>query len=120
MYLEATSRTPEVNIDGNKIDIKGECYPEDITAFSEPIIESLNSAIEDNQNLVIEIQLKYFNSSSAKFFFDFFELLEDAATDGKEIYIQWKYRSKDSSIMEAGEDFGEDMENANFELVEIN
>ena len=42
MFLEATSRTPEVYIDGNKINIKGECYPEDITALSEPIVESLN------------------------------------------------------------------------------
>ena len=119
MYLEPTSRTPEVKFDNNKFFINGECFPEDISSFAEPIIESLNKAIEINHKLEIEFQMKYFNSSSAKFFFDFFEILEDAATAGKEINIKWKYRSKDSSMMEAGEDFEEDMENANFELVKI-
>ena len=119
MHLEATSRTPEVTFNENQIEIKGECYPEDISIFSEPIIEALHETIQKNDSITVEIAMRYFNSSSAKFFFDFFEILEDAASDGKSIDIDWKYRKNDTSMMEAGEDFEEDMEESNFQLVEI-
>ena len=74
--------------------------------------------IEEQDTIKVEIQMRYFNSSSAKFFFDFFEILEDAAKNGKSVDIEWKYRKNDSSMMEAGEDFEEDMEESNFNLVE--
>ena len=96
MHLEATSRTPEVSFNENRIEIKGECYPEDISIFSEPIIEALHETIQKNDSITVEIAMRYFNSSSAKFFFDFFEILEDAASDGKSIDIDWKYRKNDS------------------------
>ena len=56
---------------------------------------------------------------SAKFFFDFFEVLEQAAEGGKSITIEWRYRSSDNSMKEAGEDFEEDMDKADYNLVEI-
>ena len=65
------------------------------------------------------LELRYFNSSSAKFFFDFFEVLEQAAEGGKSISIEWRYRSSDNSMKEAGEDFEEDMDKADYNLVEI-
>ena len=34
MQLEATNRTPAVSISATGIEMKGECYPEDITAFA--------------------------------------------------------------------------------------
>jgi len=41
MQLEATNRTPAVSISSTGIEIKGECYPEDITAFAEPVMQAL-------------------------------------------------------------------------------
>ena len=46
-------------------------------------------------------------------------VLEDAAADGKSVSIEWRYRSTDNSMKEAGEDFEEDMEEAEYRLVEI-
>ena len=74
MHFEATSRTPEVTFNENRIEIKGECYPEDISIFSEPIIEALHETIQKNDSITVEIAMRYFNSSSAKFFFDFFNI----------------------------------------------
>ena len=103
------------------IDIPDEKY-DVLEAQSEKISEleeKLNETIQKNESITVEIAMRYFNSSSAKFFFDFFEILEDAASDGKSIDIEWKYRKNDTSMMEAGEDFEEDMEESNFQLVEI-
>ncbi|MEC8254262.1 MAG: DUF1987 domain-containing protein, partial [SAR324 cluster bacterium] len=119
MQLEATNRTPAVSISATGIEMKGECYPEDITAFAEPVMEALRQQLESAESFHARIELYYFNSSSAKFLFDFFEDLEEAAEDGKQIQIDWCYRADDSSMQEAGEDFEEDFENAQYQLVEI-
>ena len=119
MQLEATNRTPSVSISATGIEMKGECYPEDITAFAEPVMEALRQQLESAESFHARIELYYFNSSSAKFLFDFFEELEEAAEDGKQIQIDWCYRADDSSMQEAGEDFEEDFENAQYQLVEI-
>ena len=65
------------------------------------------------------IGVKYFISVISKFLFDFFEELEEAAEAGKQISIDWCYRADDSSMQEAGEDFEEDFEDAQYQLVEI-
>jgi hypothetical protein len=119
MHLEATNRTPEISISETALEMKGECYPEDITAFAEPILESLAEKLKACDVYSVRLELRYFNSSSAKFLFDFFEVLEDAAVAGKSVSIEWRYRSMDNSMKEAGEDFGEDMEEADYQLVEI-
>ena len=119
MHLEATTRPPEVSISESALEMKGECYPEDISSFSEPILESLEEKLVSCDSFSVSLELRYFNSSSAKFFFDFFEVLEQAAEDGKNISIEWRYRSSDNSMKEAGEDFEEDMEKADYKLVEI-
>ena len=77
MQLEATNRTPAVSISATGIEMKGECYPEDITAFAEPVMEALRQQLESAESFHARIELYYFNSSSAKFLFDFFEELED-------------------------------------------
>ncbi|MEY3045925.1 MAG: hypothetical protein RL242_2767 [Pseudomonadota bacterium] len=119
MQLEATNRTPAVSISSTGIEIKGECYPEDITAFAEPVMEALRQQLESAESFHARIELYYFNSSSAKFLFDFFEELEEAAEEGKQIQIDWCYRADDSSMQEAGEDFEEDFEHAQYQIVEI-
>ena len=60
----------------------------------------------------------YFNSSSSKLFFDLFDLLEEAHDNGKEIMIHWLYDTENENALEAGEDFKEDFESLNFNLIE--
>ena len=81
MQLEATNRTPAVSISATGIEMKGECYPEDITAFAEPVMEALRQQLESAENFHVRIELYYFNSSSAKFLFDFFEELSTSFID---------------------------------------
>ena len=87
MQLEATNRTPSVSISATGIEMKGECYPEDITAFAEPVMEALRQQLESAENFHVRIELYYFNSSSAKFLFDFFEELESKRFFHREILV---------------------------------
>jgi hypothetical protein len=73
----------------------------------------------DEQEFKVEIELYYFNSSSAKFLFDFFEFLEESAAGGKSISVDWRYRAEDDTMQEAGEDFEEDMTACSYKLVVV-
>ena len=119
MEMAGTPRTPEVKIDSSNCSIKGECYPEDISEFSGPVMEALRENLSSSESFTVTIELYYFNSSSAKFLFDFFEYLDQAGEE-KQIRIIWKYRSEDDAMEEAGSEFEEDMENVSFSLEAIN
>lgn len=119
MEQAATQRTPLIEISEARCRMMGECYPENIQEFSAPVMSSLRSLVPENGSYTVDLELFYFNSSSAKFFFDFFEFFEEKAGDGLTVKINWKYREDDDTMLEAGEDFGEDMESCQFELVEV-
>ncbi|MAJ80709.1 MAG: Fe-S oxidoreductase [Porticoccaceae bacterium] len=119
MKIPATSRTPEVDFSAGLCAIKGECYPEDITEFSSPVLSHLKEGISNAEEYKVVIELYYFNSSSAKFFYDFFEYLDDSACEGTKIVVVWRYREDDDTMEEAGEEFEEDLEHVNFILESI-
>ena len=119
MQLAATQRTPMMEISGYSCRIVGECYPENIQEFSSPVMTELKSVMPDSGSYTVELELFYFNSSSAKFFFDFFEFFEEKAEAGLSVNVNWNYRLDDDTMLEAGEDFAEDMINCKFELVEM-
>jgi len=115
----ATQRTPQIEISGAGCRIVGECYPENIQEFSSPVMSSLRSLVPDSGSYTVDMELFYFNSSSAKFLFDFFEFFEEKAVEGLTVKINWNYREDDDTMLEAGEDFAEDMESCAFELVAV-
>ena len=118
MKFEKTQRTPLVELGSNSCLIKGECYPENIAEWSGPVLEALKKTLGDaNAAFNVDIELYYFNSSSAKFLFDFFEFLEESSEEGKKIKINWRYRVEDDTMLEAGEDFQEDITACEFNLV---
>lgn len=120
MIFEQTQRTPFVEIGSNACTIRGECYPENISEWSGPVLEALEVAMKhSNGSFEVSIELYYFNSSSAKFLFDFFEYLEETAEAGRDIVVKWLYRAEDDTMLEAGEDFQEDLETCTYELVQI-
>lgn len=121
IYLEATKFTPEVLLDADAKLIKfvGKSYPENTFAFYEPIVDWLREFFEEAKNgVAIEFDITYFNSSSSKLFFDLFDVFEEAANDGTKLSIKWFYDAENDTAKEAGEDFKDDFEGLDFELVE--
>ena len=120
MIFEAGQRTPQVELTPTSCLIRGECYPENISEWSDPVLKALEECLgNDESDFKVDIELYYFNSSSAKFLFDFFEFLEESAEGGKAITVNWRYRAEDDTMQEAGEDFQEDMEACTYKMVMV-
>ena len=119
LRLEVTKYTPEINlsIDGT-ISLVGKSYPENTFEFYAPMMKWLEEYFEGTpaSTTIINMEIIYFNSSSSKLFFDFFDLLEENSTENS-IEINWIYDEENESAEEAGEDFIEDFEDLNIKLV---
>lgn len=116
--IAATERSPAVTLDAGsgRLAISGESYPEDAAAFYGPVLEALRAALVEKPALAVDIQLAYFNSSSAKALMNIFQMLEKAAQAGAGISINWHYHADDDTMQEFGEDFAEDFSAATFTL----
>lgn len=120
MVIQAGERTPYVEFDfpARHLRLKGESYPEDVAAFFGPLLRSLNEFVGtlDGGELVMDVEMLYFNSSTAKALMNIFRVLETAAQEGVKVTINWWYHEDDDTMRESGEDFAEDFEKAGFNL----
>jgi hypothetical protein len=120
LKLEATKYTPEISLDpSGVISLVGKSYPENTFEFYAPVMEWLEEYFNANaaETTVVNMEIIYFNSSSSKLFFDFFDLLDENASENK-IEVNWIYDEENESAQEAGEDFIEDFEDLNIKLVQ--
>ena len=120
LKLGATKYTPEISLDLNGIiSLVGKSYPENTFEFYAPMMKWLEEYFNNNpaETTVVNMQIIYFNSSSSKLFFDFFDLLEENV-ENNTIEINWIYDEENESAEEAGEDFKEDFEELNIKLVQ--
>jgi len=120
LRIAATERSPEVDFDfdNHRLRLRGESYPEDVTTFYGPVFEALDDFLRQHPDCVcaFEFELIYFNSSSAKAIMSLMEKLDEAAAGGASVTINWHYDEDDDTIRELGEEFGEDLEHADFRL----
>ncbi len=120
LTIEATSHSPEISFDPDegKFTISGVSRPEDVRAFYYPVLEWLRKFLDEEirtgktvyngeRPLVLEVKLKYFNSSSAKFLFDIFTEISELQEAGQKVVIRWYYDEGDDDMLEAGEELSE-------------
>ena len=117
LHIEATKYTPEITLEtSGTITMVGKSYPENTFEFYAPVMEWMKEYFDTTSaDTTINLEITYFNSSSSKLFFDFFDLLEEASENCK-IEINWIYDEENESAEEAGEDFIEDFEDLNIKL----
>lgn len=120
---EKTKSTPWIKLDpeSRRFEIQGESYPENSANFYSPMLQWLETYLNqlENEGLEVDVELIYFNSSSSKVFMNFFDMLEDAAQRGVSVVVNWKYHEDNDTALECGEEFQEDLENVSFNLVEL-
>jgi len=120
LTINATKYTPEISLDADKgiISMSGKSYPENTFDFYKPVMEWIEAyfAANTKDKSVVNMEIIYFNSSSSKLFFDFFDLIEEASEEHS-VEINWIYDEENESALEAGEDFKEDFESLTFNLV---
>ena len=118
--IEESEFTPSIILDTENgiIALKGNSLPENTFEFYKQFMENVTSYFESPQEkTTVNMEIIYFNSSSSKLFFDFFDLLE-ANQEKSEVVINWLYDEENESMEEAGEDFKEDFEDLTFNLVQ--
>jgi len=119
LNIDETKYTPKIELDPNGIiNLIGKSYPENTFEFYAPMMDWVKEYFENDPAEVttVNMEITYFNSSSSKLFFDFFDLLEENSEEYK-IVINWIYDEENESAEEAGEDFIEDFEDLNINLV---
>ena len=119
--IAATARTPLLSFDPatGQFLLDGESYPEDTKKFYDAPLSHVYSFLEESvpSKAVFSFKLKYFNSSSAKVLMDLFLAIEESASRGNPFKIEWHYASDDDNMQELGEEFAEELDKAEFEMV---
>ncbi|MCB0792040.1 MAG: DUF1987 domain-containing protein [Flavobacteriales bacterium] len=109
LELPATAKTPLVSFDPDRgtLIIRGVSIHENADGFYTPIHALLERYMAAPANRTqIEVELAYFNSSSAKYLLDLFKLMDDLhASGGSKVELTWVYRADDLDMEEAGNDY---------------
>jgi hypothetical protein len=120
LIIESTKYTPTISFEASgNLSLAGKSYPENTFEFYSPVMKWMKAYFADessSRKLTLTIEITYFNSSSSKLFFDFFDLL-DENKDVFDITVNWLYDEDNESALEAGEDFIEDFEDLKINLV---
>ena len=108
LILEMTHRTPKVdfNVKTGEFLISGSSIPEDCLLFYKDIFNWLDDYLETpRQKTILELRMKFFNTSTSKCLFTIFRKMEDLKNKGKEVIISWYYELEDTDMYESGVDF---------------
>src|SRR5690625_7605495 len=103
LVIEAGERSPRILFDPGKgtLQISGESYPEDAAAFFGPVLRALeNQLLQDGPPLLVELELAYFSSSSAKAMMNVFQMLQKAASQGRDITVNWRSHRENDRMCE--------------------
>jgi len=121
LIISKTNYTPDINFDTDTgiLNISGKSYPENTFEFYTPVTSWIAEYVKstNNEKLIFNFELTYLNSSSLKSYFDILDILEESHNEGSSIEINWIYESDDDIIEETGEDFKEDFESLEFNLI---
>ena len=118
LKIEATDRAPEIDFrfSENRFALRGESYPEDVSAFFRPVMDQLETHFKtlSDGEIEFDFNLIYFNSSSAKVLMNLFDRLDSLASSGVAVTINWHFDAEDDTLEEMGEEFAEDLEHVRF------
>ncbi len=124
LIIPETDFTPSIyfNLEENKFEIKGISRPENVLTFYQELFEWLdnheNSIISSKEKAILNFNLTYFNTASAKYLSQLILKFKGLMNMGKPLEVNWYYQEMDDKILEDGEDlsFSTDM---NFNYIPI-
>lgn len=117
LYISPSRNTPEISFspEENLFYMRGTSAPEDVRGlyypvldwfrkYSEELLSGNDMIFSDDNPMILKIDLKYFNSSSAKFLYDILMEVKDMISRGVPVVVEWYYEKEDPELMEAGAD----------------
>jgi hypothetical protein len=105
LFVQGTDSLPTISFKNNgELKITGRALPEDANSFFRPLLDWLRIFSADEVN--IEFNLDYFNTSVSKQILDMFKIIEGNPAN-KIIKIKWMYEDGDEEMLESGEIYSE-------------
>ncbi len=107
LIIEATNRTPSVSFKVNgKLFIGDSSIPEDVLIFYKALFVWMDAyCAEPKATTILDLKLKFFNTSTSKCLFTIFQKLDTIKDKGNDVVINWYYRLDDTDMYESGLDF---------------
>lgn len=108
LHIAATPSTPEMNLDASTgtIMIKGVSDEEDALGFYFPAIQWLdNYQHHSAKETTLSIQLKYFNTASAKALYEIIKRVAEVRKGGHKATVYWYYDQQDPILKDDIEHF---------------
>lgn len=122
LNIKGSKHTPTINFDpqSNCLVFEGRSYPENNTEFYEPVLKWIDDYLAEieQQQVVFEFRMTFFDSASSKTLMDLFDLLAQEVKSGKKIEVRWFYDPDDDAMEEYGIEFQDEMDGLPFELFE--
>jgi hypothetical protein len=108
LKIEGAMKTPEIIFDNHSgvFTIKGMSYPEYGKEFYMPILQWLDQyALNPKTETIVNIQFKYFNTSSAKSILALLQKLNEIRSSGNQVVVNWYYEKNDEQMVQDGENY---------------
>ena len=122
LQIPASTCTPRVDFNPftHQLMIQGESYPENTTQFFSPLFRWIEDYLQhlNGEQAQVNLDIKYFNSSSSKMIMNLLDTFDKATSQGKAIQLNWIYHVENDVAKEYGEEFAEDLKHARLNLVE--
>ena len=123
LYVPPTTTSPEICFSPEEkiFFMRGISSPEDVRAIYYPVIEWFRQYTESllegdannysyNSPLKFQVDLEYFNSSSAKFLYDILLELKRLISSKIPVLVEWLYDEEDTDLQETGSDIASILE----------
>ena len=104
--VEGSKTTPSILLDSaGHLKFSGRSIHEDPDNFFNPIVNWIKDycAHPPVEETIVDVELEYFNSGSAKFLLTILQILVNNLEKDHSLTINWCYESGDDDIMERGE-----------------
>jgi len=117
LFIKGTASVPMVSFKTNgEIKLEGRALVEDAFKFFQPLITWAKEFNGDEIN--IEINLEYFNTSVSKQLLDLFRTF-DGNPNHKVVNVKWLYEEGDDEMQESGEIYEDLLPRFNFTYEQI-
>ena len=117
LFIKGTASVPMVSFKTNgEIKLEGRALVEDAFKFFQPLITWAKEFNGDELN--IEINLEYFNTSVSKQLLDLFRVF-DGNPNNRVINVKWRYEEGDDEMQESGEIYEDLLPRFNFTYEQI-
>lgn len=121
LYIPGERDKPEVDFkfSRHQLALRGESFPENALAFYGPIVAALTAYLEEtrDQDIQVDVALRYFNSSSTKILLNLFRLLDQAAANRNTVHVHWHHDPEDDMMLEFGNDIANDFVSLDYQAV---